>query len=60
MHKHLHCLFMQLYTVLKCRKVPTKLVAFKEENHDLSRTGKPLHRIKRLTEITEWIGKYIQ
>lgn len=50
---------IQLYTVLKCRKVPTKLVAFKEENHDLSRTGKPLHRMKRLTEITEWIGKYI-
>lgn len=54
------CEPIQLYTVLKCRGVDTKLVAFKEENHDLSRTGKPLHRIKRLTEITEWIGKYIQ
>ena len=50
---------IQMYTVLKCRGVDTKLVAFKEENHDLSRTGKPLHRIRRLKEITEWLDHYV-
>ena len=31
---------------------------FKGENHELSRSGKPLHRVRRLEEITEWIKKY--
>ncbi len=50
---------LQYYTALKCRKVETKLVGFKGENHDLSRSGKPKHRIKRLTEITEWMNKHL-
>ena len=49
---------MQMYTVLKCRGVDSKIVAFKGENHELSRSGKPKHRSKRLLEITSWIDKY--
>ncbi|MDD4643192.1 MAG: prolyl oligopeptidase family serine peptidase, partial [Erysipelotrichaceae bacterium] len=49
---------MQMYTVLKCRGIDSKIVAFKEENHELSRSGKPKHRSKRLYEITNWIFKY--
>lgn len=49
---------LQLYTALLERGVDTRFVWFKGENHDLSRSGKPKHRIKRLTEITEWIEKY--
>ena len=51
---------IQLYTVLKCRQVDAKLVAFIGENHELSRSGKPLHRIKRLEEITNWLNKYVR
>lgn len=49
---------IQMYTALKCRGVETKIVGFIGENHELSRNGKPLHRIRRLTEITDWINKY--
>lgn len=49
---------IQMYTALKCRGVETKIVGFIGENHELSRNGKPLHRIRRLKEITEWINKY--
>ncbi len=49
---------IQMYTALKCRGVDTKIVGFIGENHELSRNGKPLHRIRRLKEITDWINKY--
>ncbi|MCF0112137.1 MAG: S9 family peptidase [Erysipelotrichaceae bacterium] len=46
------------YTSIRCRGVDSKMVLFKGENHELSRAGKPLHRLKRLNEITDWIVKY--
>ncbi len=48
----------QLFTALSAKGVDAKLVWFKGENHELSRSGKPKHRIKRLTEIADWIEKY--
>ena len=27
-------------------------------NHELSRSGKPKHRVRRLQEITDWFEKY--
>lgn len=50
---------LQYYTALRCRGVETKLVGFKGENHELSRSGKPKHRIKRLYEITEWMNNHL-
>ncbi|HBY66034.1 MAG TPA: S9 family peptidase, partial [Acholeplasmataceae bacterium] len=49
---------MQLFTIIKEKGVPTKLVWFKGETHELSRSGKPQARIKRLTEITSWFDQY--
>lgn len=49
---------MQMYTALVDRGVPARLCYFKGENHELSRSGKPKHRVRRLTEITDWIEKY--
>ena len=49
---------IQMYMALKCRGVDSKLVGFIGENHELSRSGKPRQRIKRLKEISEWIFKY--
>jgi dipeptidyl aminopeptidase/acylaminoacyl peptidase len=46
----------QLYAVLLHRNVETKLVWFHGENHELSRSGKPLARIKRLSEIERWFA----
>lgn len=56
------CIFpeaLQFYTAIKCRGIDTKIVGFKGENHELSRSGKPKHRIKRLNEITNWMNKYL-
>lgn len=49
---------LQMYTALADRDVPARLCLFKGENHELSRSGKPAHRVRRLKEITEWIQKY--
>ena len=51
---------LQIYTTLKIRKIPTKLVIFPNENHDLSRSGKPKHRTIRLKEIINWFNKYLK
>lgn len=48
----------QLYTALVYLKVPARMVVFHGENHELSRTGKPAHRLRRLEEITGWFDKY--
>lgn len=49
---------IQMYGALMEQGVPTRLVMFKGENHELSRSGKPKHRVKRLEEITDWLFKY--
>ncbi len=49
---------MQMFTALKDHGVPARLCYFKGENHELSRSGKPKHRLRRLEEITNWIEKY--
>ena len=51
---------VQFYTPIRINGIDTKLVIFKGENHELSRNGKPLHRLKRLDEITDWLNKYIK
>lgn len=51
---------IQMFTSLRYNNVDTKLVIFKGENHELSRGGKPKHRVRRLKEITEWFNKYLK
>jgi dipeptidyl aminopeptidase/acylaminoacyl peptidase len=48
----------QLYAVVKTQNVHSRLVWIKEETHELSRSGKPQARIKRLQEITDWFKQY--
>ncbi len=40
------------------RGVEARMCLFHGENHELSRSGKPKHRIRRLTEITNWFEKH--
>lgn len=51
---------LQMYTALVRSGVETRMVLFHGENHDLSRSGKPLNRIRRLREIMDWFRKYLQ
>ncbi|WP_202080375.1 alpha/beta hydrolase family protein [Caldalkalibacillus salinus] len=44
----------QWYVALKRLGVETKFVRFPDENHDLSRSGKPQHRLERLDHIINW------
>lgn len=51
---------IQMFTSLKYFGVESRLVLFRGENHELSRSGKPKHRLRRLKEITEWFNKYLK
>jgi len=49
----------QLFVALKKLKKETMMVRFPGENHELSRSGKPKHRIERLNHITGWFKKHL-
>lgn len=49
---------LQMYTSLVEHGVPARLCMFHGENHELSRSGKPKHRVRRLEEITNWFETY--
>ena len=51
---------LQMFTALKYHGVDARLCMFRGENHDLSRSGKPRHRVRRLEEITNWFEKYLR
>ncbi|MDO4662061.1 MAG: S9 family peptidase [Tissierellia bacterium] len=51
---------LQMYTAINLNKVDTKMYIFKGENHELSRSGKPKARVKRLSEILNWFDKYLK
>ena len=51
---------MQMFYALKVHGVPARMCIFKGENHELSRSGRPQNRVRRLKEITEWMDKYLK
>lgn len=51
---------LQMYSALCEHGVKTRLCMFKGENHELSRSGKPKHRVKRLEEITSWMDEHLE
>jgi dipeptidyl aminopeptidase/acylaminoacyl peptidase len=51
---------LQMFTSLKYLGRETEMVLFSEENHDLSRIGKPKHRIARLGHYLRWFDKYLK
>jgi len=50
----------QMFRALKYLKKPTVMVQFPGESHELSRSGKPWHRVERLQHILNWFDKYLQ
>ena len=51
---------VQMLQALLMHGVPARMCLFHGENHELSRSGKPKHRIRRLKEITEWFDRYVK
>jgi dipeptidyl aminopeptidase/acylaminoacyl peptidase len=49
-----------MFRALKYRKIPTAMVRFPNESHELSRSGAPWHRVERLQHILNWFDKYLQ
>ena len=49
----------QLFRALKYLHRPVVMVRFPEESHELSRSGKPWHRVERLRHIVAWFDKYL-
>jgi len=49
-----------MFRALKYLRRPVVMVRFPEESHELSRSGKPWHRIERLRHIVAWFDKYLK
>ena len=49
----------QMFRALKFRKIPTVMVKFPGETHELSRSGKPWHRVERLQHIVGWFDRWL-
>lgn len=46
----------QLFTALKQMRLEVQFVRFPGENHELSRSGKPSHRVQRFGYILDWFA----
>ena len=49
----------QLFSNLKRRGIDTTMIRFPDESHELSRSGKPNHRIQRFESIIDWHKKQL-
>jgi dipeptidyl aminopeptidase/acylaminoacyl peptidase len=49
----------RLYVELKRRGVPTELLLFPGEGHELSRSGRPKHRLARLDHVLRWWARWL-
>jgi dipeptidyl aminopeptidase/acylaminoacyl peptidase len=48
-----------MFRALKFLKKPVVMVRFPGEPHELSRSGKPCHRVEGLKHIINWFDKYL-
>lgn len=55
---HTHAIAM--FTAIRQRGIDSRLCIFKGENHELSRSGKPYNRVSRMTELLNWMNKYLK
>ena len=51
---------LSMFSALKRNGTPTRLVLFHGENHELSRSGRPQNRIRRMEEILAWFDHYLK
>src|SRR6266403_1528393 len=49
----------QLFVALKKLRREVRFIRFPGENHEMSRSGKPRHRLERFRHILEWFGAYL-
>src|SRR5712691_2977029 len=49
----------EMFRALKFQKIPTVMVRFPNESHELSRSGQPWHRVERLQNIVGWFDHWL-
>ncbi len=49
----------EFFRALKYKHIPTVMVRFPRESHELSRSGEPWHRVERLGNILNWFDLYL-
>ncbi len=49
----------QLFVALKTLGKEVMFVRFPDENHELSRSGKPRHRLERFRFILDWFSRHL-
>ena len=47
------------FRALKYKHIPTVMVRFPRESHELSRSGEPWHRVERLENIVNWFDEFL-
>jgi dipeptidyl aminopeptidase/acylaminoacyl peptidase len=50
----------QLFVALKTLRREVVFVRFPDENHELTRSGKPRHRLERFRILLEWFARYLR
>jgi dipeptidyl aminopeptidase/acylaminoacyl peptidase len=50
----------QLFVTLKKLRREAVFVRFPDENHELSRSGRPRHRLERFRVILEWFARHLR
>ena len=49
----------QYFVALKRARVPTEMVRFPDEGHELSRGGSPKHRVERFEVVLDWHRRHL-
>ncbi|MDP9110325.1 MAG: prolyl oligopeptidase family serine peptidase, partial [Candidatus Eremiobacteraeota bacterium] len=49
---------LQVFSALQILGKTVSYIDFPGENHDLSRTGSPIHRVERLNALAQWFAPY--
>jgi dipeptidyl aminopeptidase/acylaminoacyl peptidase len=47
------------YATLRLNGVDAEMLIFPGENHELSRSGRPRHRVERFEAILDWFGRHL-
>jgi dipeptidyl aminopeptidase/acylaminoacyl peptidase len=50
----------QLFTTLKKQRKDVRFIRFPDETHELSRSGRPRHRLERFQHILDWFAGYLK
>lgn len=51
---------LTMFSALKSAGCDTKICIFHGEDHELSRAGRPINRVRRMKEILEWFEQYLK